>query len=89
MVNAFHAKSETENIFTVKAFSNPWLTAAIAFSLAMHLLVLYSPMNHVFHSVQLGLVDWGIILGASTVLIFVDMVFKAIAKQHQAEVRRA
>ena len=53
----------------------------------MHLLVLYSPMNHVFHSVPLGLADWGIILGASAVLIFVDMVFKAIAKQRQAEVR--
>ncbi len=89
MVNAFHAKSETENIFTVKAFSNPWLTAAIAFSFAMHLLVLYSPMNHVFHSVPLGLGDWGIILGASAVLILVDMVFKVIARQRQAQVRRA
>ncbi len=89
MVNAFHAKSETENIFTVKAFSNPWLTGAIAFSLALHLLVLYSPLNHVFHSVPLGFTDWGIILGASAVLILVDMVFKAIVKQRDVTARRA
>ena len=88
MVNAFHAKSETENIFTVKAFSNPWLTAAIAFSLVMHLMVLYSPMNQVFHSVPLGMADWGIILGASTVLIIVDMVFKSIARPQHLASRR-
>jgi len=76
MVNAFHAKSETENIFTVKAFSNPWLTAAVAFSLALHLLVLYSPLNHVFYSVPLGLADWGMVLLVCSTLILADMIFK-------------
>ena len=84
MVNAFHAKSETENIFTLKAFSNPWLTGAVAFSLVLHLVVLYSPLNHVFHSVPLGIADWGIILGASAVLILADIVFKSVVKQRNA-----
>ncbi len=89
MVNAFHAKSETESLFTVKAFSNPWLTGAVAFSLVLHLMVLYSPLNQVFHSVPLGVADWGIILGASAVLIFADMVFKAIVKPSHFVARRA
>ncbi|WP_294345724.1 calcium-translocating P-type ATPase, SERCA-type [Prosthecochloris sp.] len=88
MVNAFHAKSETENIFTLKAFSNPWLTGAVAFSLVLHLVVLYSPLNHVFHSVPLGIADWGIILGVSAVLILADSIFKTVVKQRQAGVWR-
>lgn len=76
MVNAFHAKSETENIFTVKVFSNPWLTAAVAFSLVLHLLVLYTPLNQVFYTVPLGLADWGMVMLVCATLILADMVFK-------------
>ena len=76
MFNAFHARSETENIFSIRAFSNPWLTGAVVISVALHVLVIYSPLNHAFHSVPLSPADWGMVLLVCTTLILADMVFK-------------
>jgi len=85
MVNAFLARSESENIFTMGALANPWLTGAVVVSLALHLLVIYSPLNHAFHSVPLSPVDWGLVFGASTLLVAADTAFKALAgPEHHA-----
>jgi len=43
-------------------FSNKYLILAVIASLALQLLVLYTPINHYFGVVPLGLRDWSIIL---------------------------
>ncbi|MGM0510423.1 MAG: cation-translocating P-type ATPase [Thermoplasmatota archaeon] len=43
-------------------FSNKWLGAAIAISLILHMMVLYSPLNSYFKVVPLGLSSWMMIL---------------------------
>ncbi len=78
MINAFLARSESENIFTLGVLANPWLAGAVAVSLFLHLLVIYSPLNQAFHSVPLSPVDWALVFGASTALIAADAVFKAV-----------
>ncbi len=52
-------------------FSNRWLTWALISSLGLHLLILYTPLNQVFHTVPLGLVEWLWILGATLVVFAV------------------
>jgi len=43
-------------------FSNKWLIAAMVLSIALHLAVLYTPLNTVFAAVPLDLGEWGLIL---------------------------
>jgi len=44
-------------------FSNKWLIVAIAASLLLQLLVLYSPLSVYFGTIPLSLNDWGILAG--------------------------
>jgi Ca2+-transporting ATPase len=41
--------------------SNPWLALAVGSSVALHLAVLYTPLNRYFGTVPLGIEDWGLI----------------------------
>ncbi|QFU83173.1 calcium-translocating P-type ATPase, PMCA-type [Natronorubrum aibiense] len=43
------------------ALSNPWLTVAVAMSIALQLAVLYTPLNQYFGTIPLELADWGLI----------------------------
>ncbi|MFC7203292.1 cation-translocating P-type ATPase [Haloferax namakaokahaiae] len=47
--------------YDLSLFSNPWLVGAIALTLAVQLLVLYTPLNLFFGILPLSLVDWSVI----------------------------
>ncbi|WP_089778735.1 cation-translocating P-type ATPase [Haloferax massiliensis] len=44
--------------------SNPWLLGAVGLSLALHLVLLYTPVADLFGVVPLGLTEWGWVAGA-------------------------
>ncbi|ANT63973.1 MULTISPECIES: calcium-translocating P-type ATPase, SERCA-type [Prosthecochloris] len=80
MFNAFLARSETRNIFTLGITTNPWMLGAIAVSLCLHVLVLYSPFQEAFHVKPLSLQDWAVVVAVSSLLPMADMLFKQFVK---------
>ncbi|AFK18654.1 Ca2+-transporting ATPase [Haloferax mediterranei ATCC 33500] len=50
--------------YRLSPFSNPWLLGAVGLSLALHLMLLYTPVSTLFGVVPLGLEAWGWIAGA-------------------------
>ncbi|MEE9457851.1 MAG: cation-translocating P-type ATPase C-terminal domain-containing protein, partial [bacterium] len=66
-------------------FSKPWLLYAVAFSLLLHLGIVYIPfLQPIFHTVPLSLRDWGLMLAISAL----PLVFMEIYKLLNALVRR-
>ena len=49
-------------LWSIGIFSNKWLNYAVLFSIALHLLLLYTPLGTVFGLVSLSLKDWLFIL---------------------------
>lgn len=47
--------------YHIGLFSNPWLVAALASSLGLQLLVIYTPLRRIFGTVGLGIAEWGLI----------------------------
>jgi P-type Ca2+ transporter type 2C len=56
-------------------FSNKWLLIALAASLALQLIVVYTPLNVFFGTVPLGMAEWGIILGFGIFAYIASMVY--------------
>jgi Ca2+-transporting ATPase len=69
--NAFNFRSFNTSVFKVGFFKNRWLLSAVALSLVLQCVVLYTPtLQRAFHTMPLGLEDWIICtLVGSTVLI--------------------
>jgi Ca2+-transporting ATPase len=74
LFNVFNSRSDRRSAFA-RLFSNRWLWAAIGFSLALQLLVLYLPgMQHAFGTVGLTARDWlRCLAAASTVLVMREL----------------
>jgi Ca2+-transporting ATPase len=65
------------------ATANPWLTAAVAISLGLHLAILYTPLNAYFGTVPLGITDWtvlgGVLLVGTPILVLVGWLVRRYA----------
>jgi Ca2+-transporting ATPase len=58
LFNIFNARSDEKSAFT-RLFTNNWLWAAIVFSLALHVAVVYIPfLQQAFSTVSLSAGDW-------------------------------
>ena len=51
-----------KSLFEIGFFSNKWMNYAVLFSIALHLILLYTPLAHAFQVVPLSLNDWLFIL---------------------------
>lgn len=81
MFNVLNSRSETNSIFKLK--KNIYLYIAIAISIGLQFIVIYSPINLFFRTVAITLKDWGyIILTASSVLIFGEL-YKLAHRTHK------
>ncbi|MCW8966207.1 MAG: cation-translocating P-type ATPase C-terminal domain-containing protein, partial [Candidatus Pacearchaeota archaeon] len=49
-------------LYKIGFFSNKWLNFSVLFSLTLHLILIYSPLNNAFGVVALGIKDWFMIL---------------------------
>jgi Ca2+-transporting ATPase len=75
MFNVLNQRSETESLFKVGIFRNIWLWGAIAVSVGLQLLVLYTPLNHIFSVVPLTGMDWLLVTAVSaSVFVAVEII---------------
>ncbi|MBS3137789.1 cation transporting ATPase C-terminal domain-containing protein [Candidatus Woesearchaeota archaeon] len=59
---------------------NKWLWLAIAFSIGLQLLLLYTPLNKAFAVVPLSLKDWAMIIAVSSSVLWFGEIVKIIKK---------
>ena len=84
LLNVFNARSEKESAF-VGLFTNRWLWGAIAFSLALQLLVLYvPPMQKAFGTVGLSALDWVRCAVAASAILWVSEITKLIERRRSS-----
>jgi Ca2+-transporting ATPase len=78
--SALNARSDRQSLFSLGIWGNRYLVAAIALSALLQIAVIYVPFLQVgFHTVPLGLVDWGWILLFSLPLFAVEEIRKRLA----------
>jgi len=77
MFLVFNCKS-TKSVF--KSPINKYLFLAVAFSIGLHLLALYTPMSALFHFTALNIYDWAKLIGVCIIGFLVIEGFKTIKK---------
>ncbi|PRW20976.1 calcium-transporting ATPase endoplasmic reticulum-type isoform A [Chlorella sorokiniana] len=82
MFNALNALSENCSLLALPPWSNPWLLAAIAVSVVLHLLILYvPPLAAMFSVVALTWAEWRMVLLLSAPVVLVDEVLKLVTRR--------
>ena len=84
LFNVFNARSDTTSAFT-GLFSNRWLWAALGLSLALHVLVIYTPfLQPAFSTTRLGVRDWLLCLIVASSVLWIRELTKAVARAMSA-----
>jgi Ca2+ transporting ATPase len=77
MLNAFNALSENQSLLVVTIFSNIYVVIACAFSMLLHMVILYVPfLRKTFHTEILNAEEWWIVFVISAAVIPMDEVLK-------------
>jgi Ca2+-transporting ATPase len=79
LFNVYNCRSVRRSAFS-GLLENPWLIAAVALSLLMHVLVIYVPfLQAAFHTAPLSLWDWAVatVVGA-TLMVGMELVKLAL-----------
>ena len=83
IVGAFNFRSFRKGVLTRSLLANKYLVYASMLSAIATLFIIYSPVNKVFSTAPIGLVDWLITLGAALIVIIIfDIMKKANEKKH-------
>ena len=70
LIYVFSIRNFSQGIFRTNLLTNPHLLGAVAISLALQLLAVYLPfLQRVFHTVGIGPLEWGIIVGLAIVKV--------------------
>lgn len=77
LVRIYAIRSE----YNLSPFSNKWLILAVASSLGLQLLVIYTPLQRFFGTVPLGLKEWGLILGTSTSVLLLSILIRTFKRK--------
>jgi Ca2+-transporting ATPase len=86
MLNALNALSEDSSLLQMPPWANPWLLVAMAFSIGMHIAILYIPLfASVFSIVPLTANDWIVVMAFSIPVILIDEVLKFVGRQLNAK----
>ncbi len=87
LIRSFSARSEFTPVLKLGLFGNKSLNKAVLLSLVLLLLVVYVPfLDPIFHTIPLGLGDWGIILPLSIIPFAIAEIIKFI-RSHRAQNR--
>ncbi|EIW60548.1 calcium-transporting ATPase [Trametes versicolor FP-101664 SS1] len=80
MFNAMNSLSENESLFRLPLWRNPFLVAAIALSMALHVAILYIPVfTTLFQIAPLNWTEWKAVLYLSAPVLLIDEVLKFIS----------
>ncbi|MBW2987666.1 HAD-IC family P-type ATPase, partial [Candidatus Woesearchaeota archaeon] len=80
MFQVFNTRSLTKSLFSVGVFKNKWLWGAVGSSVLLQLLVIYSPLNKIFHTVPLSLYDWGFVIIVSLSIFVIREIWKLFSR---------
>jgi len=79
MFNAMNSLSENESLLVLPVWKNPFLVAAIALSMALHVGILYIPFfTSLFAITPLNWIEWQAVLVVSFPVILIDEVLKFV-----------
>lgn len=76
LFNVFNLRSSTRSVFGQNPFNNLWLLSAVALSVGLQLIVLYSPLSEFFRTVPLQMIDWIYVLTISSSVLVVGELVK-------------
>src|SRR4029077_18907115 len=80
LFNVFNARSDTTSAFT-RLFTNRWLWAALGLSLALQVLVIYTPfLQQAFSTTGLSVRDWLVCLGVASSVLWMRELSKALGR---------
>ncbi len=75
MFNVFNSRADRTSAFKIGIFSNKYLIMAVASSLLLQVVVIYTSLNRFFKTVPISIFDWVVvILVSSTVLVAGEIV---------------
>ena len=81
LFNVFNARSDDRSAFP-DLFKNSWLWGAVAFSLGLHVLVIYlPPLQVAFSTVSLSLGDWAQCVGVASSVLWLRELDKLIRRR--------
>jgi len=80
----FNCRSLRYSMFRVGLFSNRWVLGGVGLMVLLQLLFTYLPaMNSAFGSCPIGIKEWGVIIGASTIVYSVIECEKWIRRRRE------
>lgn len=83
MLNAMNSLSENQSLVKMPPWVNIWLMIAIAWSMSLHFMILYTPFfNTVFQICPLSLEEWFAVLKISIPVVLIDEVLKFISRNY-------
>jgi Ca2+-transporting ATPase len=86
MLNSLNAISEDNSLLTMNPLINPWLLAAIAWSIGLHIMIVYVPaMNVIFGIAPHNVYEWMLVLKFSFPVIIIDEFLKIIGRKMNAD----
>lgn len=89
MFNACNSLSENESLFVLPLWTNPYLVASIALSMALHFMILYVPFfNSLFQIAPLSWPEWQAVLWISVPVIVIDEILKWMSLSSTTSTRR-
>jgi len=83
MLNAMNSLSENQSLIAMPPWINLWLMGAIALSMSLHFMILYTPFfNTIFHICPLGWEEWFAVLKISIPVVLLDEVLKFASRNY-------
>jgi P-type Ca2+ transporter type 2C len=90
MFNAISCRSTTKSIFTIGLFTNTALNFAIGGCLIGQVLMVYAPpLQSIFRTCELSLLDWFILTLLSSNVLVVDELRKVLHRRRSAPSRKS
>lgn len=84
MFNVLNCRSEDRSLFSIGLLSNKHMIGAIASSLIVQLIVIYTPVSVLFNTVRINLMDWVYVIGVSVSVIIIIELWKKFSKNDRA-----
>jgi len=81
MLNALNAISEDSSLLTMSPFVNPYLLLAIAWSIGLHVMIVYVPIfSKIFGIAAMNQQEWILVMAFSSPVILIDEILKIFGR---------
>lgn len=80
--NVLNCRSETQSVFSMRLYKNPWLLGGLIFGNLMHgLVIFWPPLSHFFHTTPFGIKEFIMIGAVASLVLWVEEARKFLAKK--------